>query len=84
MKYHPSSKSLLIEPKTLDSVAGFLLYAIKCVRQTEKLPVEGFDEQGKALTPALYAESAILDCARFLEIDLGADRPGQLNVKKAG
>jgi hypothetical protein len=31
-----------------------------------------------------FAESAILDAARALGIDLGADRPGKLDVSDAG
>jgi hypothetical protein len=65
--------------------ASFTLrHAIKNIRDGAKLDRKGYDNLQRESDWAEYSESAILDAARALGIDLGADRPGKLNVFNEG
>jgi hypothetical protein len=60
--------------------AAYLLkYAIKKIRQGHNRDPKGYERDGAMDYPE-FAESGILDAARALGIELGADRPGKLDV----
>lgn len=79
MHYHAPSKQFTISLENLQNSANILRFAIKMIRQSADLPLEGGDREG-AMTNSCHAEQAILDASRMLGIDLGATRTGQLNV----
>lgn len=83
MHYHAPSKQFTVSHENLESSANILCFAIKMIRQSADLPLEGGEREGP-MTSLCHAEQAILDAARMLGIDLGATRAGQLNVRASG
>ena len=83
MKYNPHTKGLTLSIQDADRAAGDLLAAIHYTRKMNGLPLEGYDSQAKASANVDdTAEYCILRAADALSIDLGANRPGQLDVRK--
>lgn len=83
MKYHAPTDQFTISADELRRAAHALRWAIKHVRAGHGLDVKGYKRDGPMDDPE-FAESGILDAARALGIDLGADRPGKLDVSDAG
>jgi hypothetical protein len=67
---------------SLKSGAASLRFAIRMIRQTAGLPLEG-GEQLVQMSDACHAEQAILDASRMQGIDLGAVLAEQLDVRSA-
>lgn len=82
MIYHAPSNEFTVPLDSLKSGAASLRFAIKMIRQTAGLPLEG-GERPVQMSDACHAEQAILDASRMLGIDLGAARAGQLDVRSA-
>lgn len=83
MKYNPHTKGLTLTIHDASRAANDLLAAIHYTRKLNGLPLEGYDSQVKANANADdTAEWCILKAADALSIDLGANRPGQLDVRK--
>jgi len=61
----------------------YLLNAIRHIRDANGLDVAGYSHQGMMKNPQ-FAETYILDAAKKLGIDLGAERYGELDVSKVG
>lgn len=84
MNYHAPTKQFTITLDQIQSSASTLLFAIKMVRKSAGLPLEGIAPAGAAMTDAHHAEQSILDACRSIGIDLGATRAGVLDVREAG
>ena len=84
MNYHAPSKQFTIPLDQIQSCTSTLLFAIKMVRKTAGLPLEGGKTTGALMTDADHAEQAILDACKAVGIDLGATRAGTLDVRDAG
>ncbi|QTT85348.1 hypothetical protein HUT29_30065 [Pseudomonas chlororaphis] len=80
MLYHAPSKQFTVPLDSLQSSAACLRFAIKMIRQTAGLPLEG-GERPAQMSDACHAEQAILDAFRMLGIDLGATRAGLLDLR---
>lgn len=78
MQYNPKTKALSIAIADADSAASYLLSAIHYMRKAGGHPVEKTDYAG----PANTGEYCILNAAQRIGIDLGAARPGELDVSK--
>lgn len=83
MQYHAPTNQFTISADDMKRASHLLRYAIKKIRQGHKLDPKGYDREGAMDCPE-FAESGILDAARALGIDLGADRPGKLDVSNEG
>jgi hypothetical protein len=83
MTYHAPTNQFTVSPRDLQSAAQDLRWAIKHVRLGHKLDPKGYKREGLMEDPD-FAEAGILAAARKLGIDLGADRPGKLDVSDAG
>ncbi|CAD0266076.1 conserved hypothetical protein [Pseudomonas veronii] len=82
MQYHAPSKQFTVSLDSLQRSTACMRFAIKKIRQTACLPLEG-GERPVQMTDACHAEQAVLDASRMLGIDLGAARAGQLDVRSA-
>lgn len=80
MQYHAPSKQFTVSLDRLQSSAACMRFAIKKIRQTAGLPLEG-GERLVQMSDACHAEQAVLDASRMLGIDLGATWAGQLDVR---
>lgn len=83
MKYHAPTKQFTVSADSLDRASRSLLWAIKNLREASNLDPKGYEKTGCMESPQ-FAETAILDAARDLGIDLGAERCGKLDVSDAG
>jgi hypothetical protein len=82
MQYHAPTDQFTISAADLKRASASLRYAIKNIRDGAKLDNKGYDYTERVSDWAEYAEGWILDAARALGIDLGADRPGKLDVSQ--
>lgn len=79
MKYHAPTNQFTISADELQRACHSLCWAIRHIREGHKLSPKGYERTGPMDDPE-FAEQGILDAAKNLGIDLGADRPGKLDV----
>ena len=72
MKYHAPTKQFTISQKDLESATYSFLYAIRHIRDLACLPHTPYTQAG-LLSDADHAQKGIIDAAKFLGIDLGAE-----------
>ena len=82
MRYHAPTKSLTVSVDALEGAALALRHAIRNVRKQAGLPLEPY-KGDVIMGPPQHAEAGILDAARYIGIDLGASRWGELDVRDA-
>ena len=80
MNYHAPTNQFTITPEELSRASTTMLYAIKNIRDGANIDRKGYDYLKRTSDWAEYAEAAILNAAYDLGINLGADRPGKLDV----
>jgi hypothetical protein len=83
MKYHAPTNQFTVSPQDLQDAAHTLRWAIKHIRLGHDLNLKGYSRDGLMQDPD-FAEAGILEAAKKLGIDLGADRFGKLDVSDAG
>lgn len=83
MKYHAPTDQFTLEAKYIREASHKLRWAIQKIREGHGLDLAGYPEPRNLQDPH-FAEIAIIDAARALGIDLGADRPGKLDVRDSG
>jgi len=82
MNYHAPTDQFTMHPADMKRAASLLRYAIRHIRNGANLDPTGYKNQARETDWAEFSEDAILDAAKALGIDLGADRPGKLDVSK--
>lgn len=80
MNYHAPTNQFTVEPKALERASTKFLYAIRNIRTGAGLDLRGYDWTKIETMWAQNAEDAIISAAADLGINLGAPRPGQLDV----
>lgn len=83
MKFHAPTNQFTVSANELQLAANSLRWAIKHIRLGHGRSLKGGDERRGPMEDPDFAESGILDAAKNLGIDLGADRPGKLDVSDA-
>lgn len=83
MKYHAPTNQFIISPADLQRASQLLRWSIKHIREGHQLDPKGYVRDAPMDDPE-FAESGILQAACALGIDLGADRPGKLDVSNDG
>jgi hypothetical protein len=83
MKYHAPTDQFTIAAADLKLASRAFRWAIKHIREGHGLDTKGYQNDGPMGDPH-FAECGILDGARALGIDLGADRAGELDVSSDG
>ena len=84
MKYHAPTNQFTINADDMQEAAGWLRCAIRKIREGAGLDARGYNWLGRKTDETERAEHAILRACGYLGIDLGADRPGKLDVSKDG
>lgn len=79
MTYHAPSNQFTVTADDLRSAACDLRWAIKHIRLGHNLDLKGYS-RNQLMDDPEFAEAGILKAAKALGIDLGADRPGKLDV----
>jgi hypothetical protein len=79
MKYHAPTNQFTVSAQDLEAATRSLKWAIKHIRLANCMDPKGYERPGP-MDDAEFAESGILGAAKHLGIDLGADRPGILDV----
>jgi hypothetical protein len=80
MNYHAPTNQFTVSAVELARGSRRLRDAIKNIRKGAGLDLKGYNYLKREGDWAEYAEDSILSAARDLGIDLGADRPGKLDV----
>jgi hypothetical protein len=84
MQYHAPTNQFTISADDMKRASSLLRYAISKIRDGAKLDRKGYDAQKRDADWAEYSEGGIIDAARAIGIELGADRPGKLDVSNDG
>ena len=80
MKYHAQSKCFTVTREELEYAVGSLIYSLKHIRKLAGLPFDRYKQEGP-LDDAEHAQRGILDAARKLGIDMGADWGSDLDLR---
>lgn len=83
MNYHAPTNQFTVEPKDLVGASAGFIFAIRNIRIGAGLDLRGYDWLKTEINWAQIAEDAIISAAADLGINLGAPRPGQLDVSKS-
>ena len=79
MKFHAPTGQFTISPEALKRAAASLKYAMGHIRDIAKKPRRPYKHEG-ALTPCEFACKGIIDAAKDLGIDLGAEWGHELDL----
>jgi hypothetical protein len=80
MNYHAPTDQFTFGLPDIKRASFILLHAIRKIRDGANLDLKGYDYLGRVCDWASIAENDILEAAGSLGIDLGASRPGKLDV----
>jgi hypothetical protein len=81
MKYHAPTKQFTVSKENLDMAYYSFIYAIRHIREIAGLPMTRYQRDGM-LSNADHAQKGILDAAKALGIDMGADWGDALDVSE--
>ena len=83
MTYNPRTKTMSIPTADLDLACIHLRTALRHIRKSADIPIEGGPERPGPMDYADFAEAGILSAAEHLGIDLGpgSDHPGGIDVR---
>lgn len=79
MKFHAPTNQFTVEASDLKMAARSFEYSIRHIRALAGLPMGKYQRDG-LLTPADHAQKGILDAAKALGIDMGAEWGNDLDV----
>ena len=82
MKYHVPTGQFTVEKDSLEMAGYNLIYAIRHIRDMAGLPHTKYQKKGP-LSDADHAQKGILDAAKALGVDLGAEWGHELDVSEA-
>lgn len=82
MKYHAPTNSLTIGVQDFANASFYLLYALRKIRESAGLPITPYVRSGP-LQDADHAMKGIIDAAKALSIDLGAEWGNEIDVSGA-
>lgn len=80
MTYDATRDRFTVDHEKLKLAAGSFRYALRHVRKAAGLPLDRYN--GDALTSADHAQKGIIDGAKALGIDLGADWGCDLDLRE--
>ena len=81
MNYHYPTKQFTVEKDKFEWAARNFIYAMRHLREASGLPLTPYEREGK-LTDADHAQKGILDGAKAMGIDLGAEWGNELDLSK--
>jgi len=82
MKFHAPTGQFTVNKKDLEYAAHTLLNTIKHIREMNGLPLTKYKREG-LLEASDFAQKNIIDAAKALGIDLGAEWGNELDVSDA-
>ncbi len=80
MIYDAQKDRFTVDHAQLKLAAGQFRYALQQVRKSAGLPLDRYRQDGP-LTPADHAQKGIIDGAKALGVDLGADWGNELDLR---
>lgn len=81
MKYDPLKNKITITTEEAQMAAGCLMYALRSIRESAGLPLDKYERDGM-LEPADHAQRGILEAAKYLGMDLGAEWGNELDLRR--
>lgn len=84
MNYHAQSRQFTVSHKDIQMAADSFIYAIRNIRLAAGLPLTRYKREGGMLEDHDHAMKGIIDGAKALGIDLGAEWGEDLDVSERG
>ena len=81
MIYDAKTKRFTVSAQEMQLAAGSFYYALRHIRELAGLPLDRYERDG-ALENADHAQRGILDAAKTLGIDLGAEWGEDLDLRE--
>lgn len=81
MKFHARTQQFTVSQNDLAMAVANLEYAIRHIREMAGLPMGKYAREG-LLTDADHAQKGILDAAKALGIDMGAEWGNELDLSR--
>lgn len=79
MDYHAPTKKFVLNIRDIESATYSFIYALRNIRQSNGLPLTKY-ERDVVLTEADHAQKGIIDGAKYIGIDLGANWGNELDL----
>lgn len=79
MRFHAPTQRFTVSHQDLTAAVHSMQYAIRNIRELAGLPMTRYSREGP-LTPADHAQKGIIDAAKSLGIDMGAEWGNELDV----
>jgi len=80
MKYHAPTNQFTVAAADLQSAVYSLTYAMRHIRHMAGLPLDKYRQDGP-LSDADHAQRGIIDAAKKLGIDMGAEWGSELDLR---
>ena len=81
MKYNPLKDTISVTTQEAGMAAFEMLYAIQMIRQIANLPMDKY-EQEIPMSDADVAQQRVVDAAKAMGLDLGAERANELDLRE--
>jgi hypothetical protein len=81
VKFHAPTKQFTVSKNDLDEAVANLEYAMRHIREMVGLPMGKYARKG-ILTHSDHAQKGILDAAKTLGIDMGAEWGNELDLSR--
>ncbi len=78
--FNAQTQNLEIPLETLKRVSGELTYTLRCIREIAGKPMGKYRREGP-LEPDDHAQRAVIDLAKAIGINLGADWGDQIDLR---
>ena len=80
MKYSYDADGLIIGVQSLRQAGGLMRDILRHIREANNLPLDKYERQG-LLQDADYAQRYVLELAKLLGIDLGAEWGNEIDLR---
>lgn len=81
MIYDAAGDRFTVEVMNMKHASANFFYALRNIRKAAGLPLDRYESPG-ALTPADHAQKGVIDGARKLGIDLGAEWGNEIDLRR--
>jgi len=81
MKYHAPTGEFTVSKSDIEMAAHSFIYSIRNIREAAGLPMTKYKREGP-LEAADHAQKGLIDAAKYIGIDLGAEWGEDLDVSE--
>ncbi|MGX1201138.1 hypothetical protein [Marinobacter sp. MBR-105] len=84
MLYHAPTRRFTVAQNDIERTTICLLLALKHIREISGLPLTAYSRDGVALDDSDHAQKNVIDAAKAIGIDLGAEWGNELDLSDNG